>query len=130
MLVGCPRMGIAENLKRLRVAAELSQAGLAKKAGVAQQLVSQIESGKNTTTKYLPKIARALGVGVEELDPQFGTLSQVGGARAEQLAEIVEIHRKLADHPEWQQYLLDQARQVESRVLPSKPPTKPLPEDD
>jgi transcriptional regulator with XRE-family HTH domain len=130
VLVVWPRMGIAENLKRLRTAADLSQAGLAKKAGVAQQLISQIESGKNTTTKYLPQIARALGAGVEEIDPQFGSLSASDDARRQQLSEIVEIHRKLADHPEWQQYLLDQARQVESRVLKSELPIKPQSEDD
>jgi transcriptional regulator with XRE-family HTH domain len=130
MLVVWPRMGIAENLKRLRAAADLSQAGLAKKAGVAQQLISQIEGGKNTSTKYLPQIARALGASVEEIDPQFGSLSGADDARSEQLAQIVEIHRKLAEHPEWQQYLLDQAREVESRVLRSTPPAKTQSEDD
>jgi transcriptional regulator with XRE-family HTH domain len=123
-------MGIAENLKRLRAAADLSQAGLAKKAGVAQQLISQIEGGKNTSTKYLPQIARALGASVEEIDPQFGMLSGADDARSEQLSQIVEIHRKLAGHPEWQQYLLDQAREVESRVLRSTPPAKTQSEDD
>ena len=129
-LVVWPRMGIAENVKRLRTAQKLSQAGLAKKAGVVQQLISQIESGKNTTTKYLPQIARALGANVAEIDPQFGTLNGDDETRQEQLAQIVEIHRKLADHPEWQQYLLDQAREVESRVLRSTPPAKPTPEAD
>lgn len=130
MLVGCPRMGIAENLKRLRAAAKLSQVGLAKKAGVAQQLISQIERGENTSTKYLPQIAKALGAAVADIDPQFGAVSVEAGDDQAQIAQIVEIHRKLADHPEWQQYLLDQAREVESRVLKSEPPSTPRSADD
>lgn len=66
-------MGIAENLVRLRKAAKppLSQPELAKKAGVSQQLISQIENNKNTSTKYLPQIARALSVSVYEIDENF-----------------------------------------------------------
>lgn len=130
VLVVWPRMGIAENLKRLRAAAKLSQVGLAKKAGVAQQLISQIERGENTSTKYLPQIARALSATVADIDPQFGGVSADAGGDQAQIAQIVEIHRKLADHPEWQQYLLDQAREVESRVLKSEPPSTPRSADD
>lgn len=66
-------MSIAENLVRLRTGAKLSQSALAKMAGVSQQLISQLESGDNTTTKHLPKIAGTLGVGVADLDPSYGT---------------------------------------------------------
>jgi len=64
-------MGIPENIKRLRESAELSQPALAKKAGVSQQLISQLENGKNLTTKYLPQIARALDVQMGQIDPAY-----------------------------------------------------------
>lgn len=62
---------IAHNLRRLRTAAHLSQGKLAELAGVTQQLISQIESGKNATTKELPAIAHALHVSVAEIDEAF-----------------------------------------------------------
>lgn len=62
---------IGINLKRLRAAAKLSQAALAKAAGVSQQLISQIENGVNESTTELPALARALKVGVDEIDPDY-----------------------------------------------------------
>lgn len=64
-------MGIPENLKRLREEKRLSQPRLATLAKVSQQLISQLENGKNLTTKRLPEIARALGVSVYEIDDNF-----------------------------------------------------------
>lgn len=64
-------MSIAKNLTRIRSGAGLSQAALAKLSGVSQQLISQIERGENSSTKHLPKLANALGVGVAELDPSY-----------------------------------------------------------
>jgi transcriptional regulator with XRE-family HTH domain len=72
-LITVARMGIAENLVRLRTAANLSQTALAKKAKVSQQLISQLERGENTTTKNLPAIAGALGVPVSSIDPSYHT---------------------------------------------------------
>lgn len=62
---------IGLNLKRLRTAAKKSQGTLAQEAGVSQQLISQIENGKNVSTTELPALARALGVGVDQLDPEY-----------------------------------------------------------
>lgn len=62
---------ISSKIRTLRAEALLSQGGLAAKAGVSQQLVSQLERGENTSTKHLPKLARALGVDVGDLDPAF-----------------------------------------------------------
>lgn len=62
---------IGINLKRLRTAAKKSQVALAKEAGVSQQLISQIENGVNTSTTELPALARALRVGVDEIDPDY-----------------------------------------------------------
>lgn len=64
-------MTIASNLKRLRKAAGLSQTGLADLSGVSQQLISQIESGANVTTKYLPALATALQCKVTEIDENY-----------------------------------------------------------
>lgn len=62
------RMGFADNIKRLREREGLSQLELAKKAGVSQQLISQLENGKNLTTKKLPQIVKALNATLEQLD--------------------------------------------------------------
>lgn len=64
-------MTIAANIRKLRKKAKLSQAELGRRAGVAQQLISQIENGVNQDTKKLPEIAIALGCRVEEIDPDF-----------------------------------------------------------
>lgn len=65
------RMGIAENLIKLRTEAGLSQTRLAKLAGVSQQLISQLESDINASTKKLPAIAKVFGVPVAAIDPNF-----------------------------------------------------------
>lgn len=114
-------MGIPENLKRLRDREGLSQSALAKKAGVAQQLISQLERGINVTTKKLPQIARALRATIEELDPNYTS----GLTPDETREELSAIYDRLKEHPDWQAYLLDQARQLESRVLGPKGQSKP-----
>ena len=60
---------IAVALKRLREAKGFSQLQLAKRAGVAQGYVSELEAGqkKNPGIETLRKIAKALGVPVTEL---------------------------------------------------------------
>lgn len=116
VLVVSGLMGIPENLKRLRKREKLSQAALAKKAGVAQQLISQLERGENLTTKKLPEIARALNATLLELDPSLQDAISAGTA----VTEIGQIYERLRDHPDWQAYLLDQARQLEQRVLPKE----------
>jgi transcriptional regulator with XRE-family HTH domain len=60
---------IGRVLKRLREDKGLSQAALAKRSGVAQGYISQMEAGekKNPGIETLRKIARALGVPVTEL---------------------------------------------------------------
>jgi transcriptional regulator with XRE-family HTH domain len=62
---------IGENLRKLRKLKKLSQERVAELAGVSQQLVSQLETGKTEKTTELPAIAQALGVGVHELDPAY-----------------------------------------------------------
>ncbi|PIX92458.1 XRE family transcriptional regulator [Candidatus Kuenenbacteria bacterium CG_4_10_14_3_um_filter_39_14] len=57
------------NLKRLREKKKLSQDRLAKLADVANNTIIKIEQGENTnpTLATLKKIAKALGVGLDEL---------------------------------------------------------------
>lgn len=61
---------LAENVKAARDAKGLSQAQLAKLAGVSQSLIGQIETGTVITTKHIFKIAKVLERPVSELDPQ------------------------------------------------------------
>ncbi len=74
-------MGIAQNLKRLRLAAKLSQTALVKKARVSQQLISQIENGKNLSTTELPALAVALEVRVEDIDETYDTGIEPSGLK-------------------------------------------------
>lgn len=62
---------IAENLRRIRKLRRLSQDALAVKAGVSQQLISQLETGKNEATTELPALAEALDVAVHEIDEAY-----------------------------------------------------------
>lgn len=64
-------MRIGTRLRKLRTTARLSQAALAEKAGVSQQLVSQLERGENERTTELPALARALNVSVADIDPSY-----------------------------------------------------------
>jgi transcriptional regulator with XRE-family HTH domain len=60
---------IAENLKRLRTAAGLTQQQLAVAAGLHASVISQIEQGTNTDPRMstLMGLAAALGVGVADI---------------------------------------------------------------
>lgn len=58
---------LKNNVRRLRKAIGLTQPALAKKAKCSQTTISDIERGRNTTSKELPAIAKALGVTVENL---------------------------------------------------------------
>ena len=57
------------NLKKLREKKKLSQDRLAKLADIANNTIIKIEQGENTnpTLATLKKIAKALGVGLNEL---------------------------------------------------------------
>jgi Sec-independent protein translocase protein TatA len=58
-------------------------------AGVGQQLISQIETGANTTTKKLPEIARSLGCAIHELDPNYGNHLSAGDPIMEKFSRIL-----------------------------------------
>ena len=60
---------LATVIKRLRAQRDMTQEELAKKAGVTQGYIAQLERGlrKNPSLPSLRKLARALGVPVTEL---------------------------------------------------------------
>jgi transcriptional regulator with XRE-family HTH domain len=49
----------------------LSQAELARAAGVSQPVIAAIESGEQKTARNLPRIAMALQLDIAELDPDY-----------------------------------------------------------
>ncbi|WP_162784725.1 helix-turn-helix domain-containing protein [Paracoccus suum] len=53
----------------------MSQAELARRAKVSQQLISQLERDAPTSTKKLPDIAAALGVQASDIDRRFASVS-------------------------------------------------------
>jgi transcriptional regulator with XRE-family HTH domain len=60
---------LAANLKRLRGARELSQQGLAKRAGLSVSMVAQIEQGhkKDPRISTVTALSGALGVSLDDL---------------------------------------------------------------
>jgi phage repressor protein C with HTH and peptisase S24 domain len=63
-------MSLKANLLRLRSAKAWTQAELARRAGVSQQVIADIESGRTIRPRQLHEIAAALGTTVEQLDPE------------------------------------------------------------
>lgn len=64
---------IGERLRRIREERGLSQEALAARAGVTQGTVSQQEAMPTRVSKYLPELAKALGVSIDEL--RYGKLT-------------------------------------------------------
>lgn len=62
---------IAERVIQARGRLGWSQQTLAEKAGVRQQTVGKIETGATQRSRYLPRIANALGITLEELAPEY-----------------------------------------------------------
>lgn len=63
---------LGKRIKTRREELELDQVELARRAGVSQPTLANLESGKNQRTKFLPELARALGVSAEWLDTGEG----------------------------------------------------------
>jgi DNA-binding XRE family transcriptional regulator len=62
----CAKVALAQKIAELREEKHLRQVDLARKLGVSQQFISQIETGeeKNLTIETIIKIAQSLGCGV------------------------------------------------------------------
>lgn len=67
-------MWLPNRIKELRVGAGMTQAELAKKVNVDQSSLSHWEKGDTRPSrKYIPVLAGALGVAVEELGLEKGS---------------------------------------------------------
>lgn len=73
VLVASPLMSLSENVKKRRAEKRMSQAVLAERAGLSQQLISQIERGVNRsmTADNLAALAKALECPVTDLSPSL-----------------------------------------------------------
>lgn len=69
----CAKVALAQKIAELREEKHLRQIDLAKKLGVSQQFISQIETGeeKNLTIETIIKIAKSLGRGVNISFPKL-----------------------------------------------------------
>jgi transcriptional regulator with XRE-family HTH domain len=75
---------------RLRGDKKLSQNNLAKAAGVSQQLIGEIETGRVRSTRAIYKIARALGTSANLLDPEIPAGDSAWAKIQQELAELDE----------------------------------------
>lgn len=64
-------MALSDNIKRRLIDLEMSESELARRAGVSQPVINSLVNGTQRTTKYLPEIARALGVNPSDLEPRM-----------------------------------------------------------
>mgnify|MGYP003395972412 CR=1 FL=1 len=71
--IECAKVALAQKIAELRQDKHLKQVDLAKKLGVSQQFISQIETGEenNLTVETLIKIAKSLGRGVSISFPKI-----------------------------------------------------------
>ncbi len=86
---------LGENLKALRKARKLTQKELAKKSGVKQSVISDLETGTAKTTGSILELANALGVTAEEL--KKGIIDETS------LKNVVEVKARLAPVLSWVQ---------------------------
>ncbi len=75
---------------RLRKNKGLSQAALALKVGVSQQLVGEIEKGRTRRTNAIYKIAHELGTIAHILDPEIPAIEGLSAKINEELKELDE----------------------------------------
>jgi transcriptional regulator with XRE-family HTH domain len=75
---------------QLRRDKKLSQIALAKAAGVSQQLIGEIETGRVRSTKAIYKIAHALGTAASLLDPDIPAVDRRWAKIQQDLAELDE----------------------------------------
>lgn len=71
--IECAKAALAQRIAELREEKHLRQVDLAKKLGVSQQFISQIETGQETnlTLETLIKLAKSLGRGVKISFPKI-----------------------------------------------------------
>ena len=69
----CAKVALAQKIAEIREEKHLRQSDLAKRLGVSQQFISQIETGeeKNLTLETMVKIAKSLGRGLNISFPKI-----------------------------------------------------------
>lgn len=86
---------IGERIRALRQARRLSQAQVARAAGITPQAVSDLETGKTQNPAYLSELARALGTTAEYL--RYGDAvretAQTYQADLDKITEIITTGR-------------------------------------
>lgn len=77
---------LAENLRRLRAGADITQADLARRAGIPRATLASMEkAGANPGIQAVQAVAKALGVGIDELlDPRPDERHYLVGPREQQ----------------------------------------------
>lgn len=66
MVTSAKKLG--QNMKKIRLAKQMSQGDICRKLGLGRSYISNVESGKNNPTlSTITKLAEALGVKIEEL---------------------------------------------------------------
>ena len=73
---------LGKRLRDARNARGLTQKDLARKSGVSQATISDIERGRNESSKELPALAKALGASVDDL---------VGGRPKQQTDDFLRV---------------------------------------
>lgn len=72
-----PAMSPAAKLRAARIAAELSQAEVAERAGVTRSWVSQLEQGwRDISLNNAERMARAIGCDPHAIDPRLASTRQ------------------------------------------------------
>lgn len=91
-------MTIGERIKAERDARGWSQQQLAKRAGVSQQLITRLETGKVFETKRIMQLAKAFGLTAEALQ---GNVSSITAIPPEKLVHhVCDFLRRELDEPE------------------------------
>ena len=65
-----------DRIRRLRLDKGWSMAELARCVNTSKQTIDKIERGESLKSRYLPEIARELGVSLEEINPKFADGAQ------------------------------------------------------
>lgn len=85
---------VGERIRALRMRSGLSQAALARRAGIGQTSVSAIETGKQSpTVDTLERICQALGVALEQFFCKQGNVDLV----PLHMQDLMEMARRLTD---------------------------------
>lgn len=91
-------MKLSDRLKAARDRAGLTQEQLSKKSGVAQQVISKLENGKQQETAGIVKIAIACGVRPEWLDMEQGEMVDGLYVHDEKLKQLLKVAQELPEY--------------------------------